>query len=467
MKQISLRLVSLLGILLLSSVWLFGQAESGAISGTVTDSSNAVVSGAKVTVVSPNTGLTRSVTTSNAGEYSITNLQPQTYNLTIEHPGFQKYARQVQVLVGSRNDVSAKLNVTGVSTTVEVSASGETAAVNTESQTLSTVVTSSQLADLPTLTRNPYDLVATSGNVSNGDSGQDGRGVGYSINGQRSASTDILLDGGENVDLFTASVGQSVPLDSVQEFRIVTSDYSAEYGRASGGVVNVTTKSGTNQFHGGVFEFNRVAALASNTYDNNAQRAAAYADGTCTTGQSCAIGAKPGFTRNQFGYSIGGPIVKNKLFFFSATEWTRVRSSSNVTQVILDPAFVALPSVSPATKSFFSAYGSNLRPGLSVLNTIPFGASGSTTLPASDPFAQTVQYSVPNDQGSGPPQNTYSTVARVDYNISDKTTLYGRYALYSEADLAGYVNNSPYAGYDTGQTNYNQNVTINLTHVFS
>src|SRR5664279_778063 len=161
--------------------------------------------------------------------------------MTIEGTGFQKYARQVQVLVGSKNEVSAKLNVTGVSTTVEVTASGETASVNTESQTLSTVVTSQQLTDLPTLTRNPYDLVATSGNVSNGDSGQNLRGVGYAINGQRSASTDILLDGGENVDLFTAAVGQSVPLDSVQEFRIVTSDFSAEYGRAGGGVVNVTT----------------------------------------------------------------------------------------------------------------------------------------------------------------------------------------------------------------------------------
>ena len=467
MKQSSLRLVSLLGILLLSSVWLFGQAESGQISGTITDSSNAVVSGAKVTVTSPNTGTTRSTTTNTSGEYGLTNLKPDTYNLTVEHAGFQKYARQIQVLVGSRNEVSAQLNVTGVSTTVEVTASGETATVNTESQTLSTVVTSQQLIDLPTLTRNPYDLVSTSGNVSDGDSGQNGRGVGYAINGQRSSSTDVLLDGGENVDLFTASVGQSVPLDSVQEFRIVTSDFSAEYGRASGGVVNVTTKSGTNQFHGSLFEFNRVSALASNTYDNNAQQAGAYADGTCTVGQSCAIGAKPGFTRNQFGYSIGGPIVKNKLFFFSATEWTRVRSSSLVTQAIIDPAFLTQPGISPATTSFFSAFGSNFRPGLAVLNQIPFGASQSTLLPATAPFAETVQYSVPSDQGSGSPQNTYSTVARVDYNFTDKTTLYGRYALYSEVDLPGSVNNSPYAGYDTGQNTFNQNVTINLTHVFT
>lgn len=107
-------------------------------------------------------------------------------------------------------------------------------------------------------------MIATSGNVA--EDTQSGRGAGYAINGQGSADTDVLLDGGENVDLFTATVGQSVPLDSVQEFRVVTSDFTAEYGPAGGGVINVTTKSGTNQFHGSLYEFNRVSALAANTY---------------------------------------------------------------------------------------------------------------------------------------------------------------------------------------------------------
>jgi hypothetical protein len=452
MKQSSIRLIALLGVLLLSSIWLFGQAETGLIEGTVTDSSNAVVSGAKVTVVSPNTGQTRTTTTAGAGEYAITNLKPDTYTLTIEHPGFQKYTRQVQVLVGSKNEVSAQLNVTGNSTTVEVTASGETAAVNTETQTLSNVVTAQQITDLPTLTRNPYDLVATSGNVA--EDTQSMRGAGYAINGQRSADTDILLDGGENVDLFTATVGQSVPLDSVQEFRVVTSDFTAEYGRAGGGVINVSTKSGTNQFHGSLYEFNRVSALAANTYQNDANDV-----------------KKPGFTRNQFGYSIGGPIIKNKLFFFSSTEWTRVRSSATNTQSIIDPAFLTQPGVNPATVAFFNAYGSHLVPGIQVLSTTNWQAANGgncpAPLPCSAPFGETIAYSVPSDSGAGAPQNTYSTVARVDYNFSDKTTMYGRYALYSENDFSGYINSSPYAGYNTGQTNYNQSVLINLTHVFS
>ena len=452
MNRTALRIVAVLALLVLGSVWLFGQAESGTISGTVTDSTNAVVSGAKVTVVSTATGLTRTAATGSSGDYAITNLKPDTYTLTIEHAGFQKYTRQVPVSVGSRVEVSAQLSVTGVSTTVEVSASGETAVVNTESQTLSTVVTSNQITDLPTLTRDPYDLVATSGNVV--EESTTARGAGYAINGQRSADTDVLLDGGENVDLFTATVGQSVPLDSVSEFRVVTSDFTAEYGRAGGGIVNVTTKSGTNQFHGSLYEFNRVSALAANTYQNNANDV-----------------PKPGFTRNQFGYSVGGPIVKNKLFFFSSTEWTRVRSSATITQSVIDPSFLSLPYVNANTKAFFSSYGQKLVPGFQLLSKTDIGtALGKTNCgvaACSDPFGETIAYSAPADSGAGTPQNTYSTVNRVDWNISDKSTLYGRYALYSADYFAGSVYTSPYDGYNTGETDYNQSVIINFTHVFT
>src|SRR3974377_509998 len=145
MNRTALRIVSVLALIVLSSVWLYGQAESGTISGIVTDSSNAVVAGAKVTVVSANTGLTRSATTASAGEYAITNLKTDSYNLTTEHTGLSKYARQVKVDVGAHVEVSAQLSVTGVSTTVEVTASGETAAVNTESKSPPPVATRDQI----------------------------------------------------------------------------------------------------------------------------------------------------------------------------------------------------------------------------------------------------------------------------------------------------------------------------------
>src|SRR5450755_1178230 len=150
MKQSSLKLVSLLGILLLSSVWLFGQAETGTLIGTVTDVSGAVVSNAKVTVVSVGTNASRSTVTDSRGDYVITTLKPGSYQLTVEGSGFTKFLRQVQVTVGGTVEASVKLSVTGVATTVEVTASGEVATVNTESSTLSDVITSKQITDLPT-----------------------------------------------------------------------------------------------------------------------------------------------------------------------------------------------------------------------------------------------------------------------------------------------------------------------------
>ena len=472
MNRTALRLISVLAILSLFSVWAFGQAETGSINGTVTDKTGAVVVGAKVTATSTDTGLVRSTTTGSSGDYAITNLPPRLYDVTIEAQGFQKYTQRVKIGVGSMNEVSAKLAVTGASTTVEVTGSAESAVVNTENQTLSQVITSKQVVELPTLTRNPYDLVATSGNVT--EDNNSARGAGYAINGQRSSDTDILLDGGENVDLFTATVGQSVPLDSVQEFSVLTNNFTAEYGRASGGVVNVATKSGTNAFHGTLYEFNRVSALAANTYNNNAQRQAAFANGGCVIGQPCDVGTF-GFTRNQFGYSIGGPVVKNKLFFFSSTEWTRVRSTGTQSADIVDPAFLALPQVSPETVNYFNAFGSHIRSNFNTISKVTWGqalgANGDPTICAplscNAPFGLAGQYGVPTDAGGGFPQNTYSTVARMDYNITDKTTLYGRYALYSSDFFSGTVNSSPYDGFDTGQTEFNQNVTINLTHVFT
>ena len=438
MKLSSLKLVSLLVILLLSSVWLFGQAETGTLIGTVTDASGAVVSNAKVMVVSVGTNASRNTVTDSRGDYVITTLKPGAYQLTVEGSGFTKYSRQVQVTVGATVEASVKLSVTGVATTVEVTASAEVATVNTESATLSDVITSKQITDLPTLTRDPYDLVGTASNVSQDTSS--GRGVGYSINGQRSSSTNILLDGGENVDEFTAEVGQSIPLDSVQEFSVLTNNFSAEYGRASGGVVNVVTKSGTNQFHGSAYEFNRVSALSSNTYQN---------DATDTT--------KGVFTRNQFGFSIGGPIIKNKLFFFSNTEWIRVRSNSPTQYDVIDP--VSYPLLAPASQAYFSQYGKPA-PGVVVKSSFPCIAGSILTCDA-------VSFPVVADAGGGLPQNTWMTVGRVDYNWTDKTSLFVRYAAYDELDFPGVVNSSPYAGYNTGQTNFDQNIAINLTHLFS
>jgi len=445
---------------------VFGQAgETGSIIGTVTDPSGAVVPNAKVTVTNTGNGSVRNATSSANGFYTVTNLQPGPYQVTIEAPGFNTEKQAIQVAVGSRNTLDSKLKVAQSGTTVEVNASAEAVQVNTVNQQLSETVTARQVSELPTLTRNPYALVATAGNVSDGGDSQSTRGAGVSINGQRSASTDILLDGAENVDLFTAAVGQNVPLDSVQEFGIITNNFTAEYGRAGGGVVNVATKSGTNSFHGTAYEFNRVSALAANTFENSAQHSFAVSHGTCdntihdkNNPASCdAVGSKGGFTRNQFGYSFGGPIIKNKLFFFSSTEWTRIRSSQTLTRLVVDPAFINSGAVAPATQAFFAGVPSKLRPGAIV--------TGKTT--SGGVAFDNVQFSVPTDAGGGLPSDRYSTVARVDFNLSDKTTIYGRYALENQNRFPGTVAFSAYDGYDTGEKIRNQNLLVNMTHVFT
>ena len=433
------------------------QTETGQILGKVADQAGAVVSAAAVTVKSPNTGFARTTTSNSEGVFTVTNLQPGVYDVSVKASGFTEKTVQVNVTVGSKVSVEMSLAVSGAVEKVEIVASGGVE-VNTQHQEISDVISGKQVTELPTLTRNPYSLVALSGNVSSDASGSTGNGVGYSINGQRAASTNILLDGADNNNTFSATVGQSVPLDSVQEFRVITSNFSAEYGRASGGIVNVATKSGTNSFHGTAFEFNRVSKLAANGFDNNAQ------------GNPRGI-----FTRNQFGYSLGGPIVKDKLLFFSSTEWTRVRSAAPQINLVPTPQLLALTNA--ATQTFFNNY-KLARPINGTIYTVgdvvtsigaaAFGANSPfATLPANTPAFGQTRFAVPADQGAGSPQNSYQTLGRIDWNLSEKTQIYGRYALDSQKRLDGSVNFSPYAGFDTGQTDFNNNILVSLTRTIT
>jgi outer membrane receptor protein involved in Fe transport len=453
-------LALLFALLAVTAFNAFPQAETGQIVGTVADPSGAFVPNAKVTVKALTTGSERTQATNNAGSFTFSNLQPQDYDVTVEAPGFSTLKQRTSVTVGMKVGLDLKLEVGKSETVVEVKETAGTISVNTETQTISQTLSTEQLNELPTLTRNPYLLVVTSGNVSEDDPSD--RGAGVAINGLRSASTNILLDGVANNNEFFADVGQTVPLDSVQEIGIITNNFTAEYGRASAGIINVTTKSGSDAFHGTAYEFNRVSALASNSFNSNAYGL-----------------AKPIYVRNQFGYSFGGPIKKDKLFFFSSTEWTRVRSADNLTAVVPDPALIAASA--PNTQAIFSAYG-KLAPGTSVLQTLsrnqltalgtdPCAAAaaggGCMSYNANAPMFDVVGYNVPANSGAGDPQNTYSTVARVDYNLSDKTQIYTRYALSSEVDQAGSIENSPYTGYNIGQTLFNNSLIVSMTHTFS
>ena len=440
--------------------------DAGQISGTVTDNTGAVIPSAQVTLRNTETNSTRSVTANSQGEYVFTGLAPAHYEVTTAAAaGFGATKSAIEVLVGGRQTLDIKLGSASSATTVEVTADTGVQ-VNSQNQELSQVVTETQVSQLPSLTRNPYDFVALSGNVSSGDQTSAGgsqnvttRGVGFNINGQRSTGTEILLDGVENITVFGDAVGIKVPLDAVHEFRVITTNYEPQYGRASGGIVSVSTKAGSNRFHGNVWEFNRISAVTANTVTN--------AQSGTPKGQ---------YTRNQFGFDVGGPVLKDKLFFLGSTEWIRVRSNATQLASVATPQFLALTA--PNTQAFFSTYGTGAPTNYQTVTTLDQITAATQTssnptgvvlpgIPGSTPVFGRVSYTAPGDAGGGAPQNTYNIVGRLDYNLSNNTQAFFRYVNYQEVDTIGFNFASPYSQYNVGDLYDNTAYLLNVTHEFN
>jgi hypothetical protein len=474
MRYTLLVVLALVAVVVFSGQPAWSQAGSGTIVGTVSDKTGAVIPGANVTVKSVATGAERTVTSGATGQYVIPGLIPGYYDVAVTSGNFAAFKARAEVTVGGSVTVDAQLSVSGQTTTVEVVGEGG-ATVNTQSQELSQLIDTTQMAQLPSLNRDPYDFVALSGNVSAGDLTSNGGapnpvttvgqsitayGVGYALNGQRETGTEILLDGVENIGVFSDVAGQPVPVNSIQEFSIITNNYGPEYGRASGGVVNVDTKSGTNNIHGDAFEFNRLSAYTANTFGNNANDV-----------------PKGIYTRNQFGYDAGAPIIKNKLFVFFSEEFVRVRSDSSQTEEILDPSFVSLlPS---NVQNYFSKFGTGAHSPSGTITTAgqlaansDFGEAfplinGVTPVSPTQPVFDTVNFTAPFDAGGGVPQNTYDLVGRLDYNLTDRTQMFFRFARYSENDAEGSTFYSPYSQYNVGAESLDNSALYALNHTFS
>ncbi len=461
------------------------QLETGQIAGTVMDQTGAAVPDATISVKNLSTNTVRNAVTSSSGAYLVLGLEPDIYQVTVNSIAFKTFVGKVEVTVGGHVTLDARLSVS--STTTEVQVVGEGGAqVNTQTQEMSQVVNNEELSELPSLTRNPYDFVALAGNVSGGDNStnsgtsaidqtgsgqnQEDRGVGYSINGQRESGTEILLDGVENISIYSQAIGEDVPLDATQEYSVITSNYSAEYGRASGGVINVTTKAGTNHFHGSAWEFNRLSDYTANTYGNDAANSAALESGV----PGPTPDPKGIYTRNQFGFAAGGPIKKDKIFIFESTEWTRVRSAATETEEIFDPAFIAMM---PADiQAYYKSYGQTTLQSSGVASTVgqvaaqgvTFGSvNGTTPIPVSTPMFDTINFKAPFDAGGGIPQNTYDLVGRVDYNPSDKTQMFFRGGRESSVQVPGSDFYSAYPQYNTGLTYLNQSYLYSISHIFT
>jgi hypothetical protein len=303
-KRLCFMLVFAIAALLFSpAVW--GQA-TGSFSGTVTDKSGSPVSGATVTVTSQGTGAVRETTTDEAGHYIVNLLPVSVYTIRVEYKGFQPVeTKDVKLQVDEQRELDFALSPASVSTSVEVVASE--VAVETTNPSLGQVITSQQVAQLPLngrdfvqlATLTPGTTQETNPNsffTSAASSEVAARGsFSLSVGGSRANSTDWLLDGTDNNELTAGGIGILSSIDSIQEFKVLTYNYSAEYGTRAGPAVIVTTKSGTNNFHGSVFEFLRNTALDAKSY-------------FATTTEK--------FNLNQFGGTLGGPIRKNKTFFF-------------------------------------------------------------------------------------------------------------------------------------------------------
>jgi Carboxypeptidase regulatory-like domain/TonB-dependent Receptor Plug Domain len=302
------------------------QQATGKIIGGVTDPQGAVIPGAKVTATttsSQTAQVTRETTTSEDGSFQIPSLPIGTYKVTVEREGFKKFISEGNKLqINQVLRIDAPLELGSPSEVVDVI--GQAAAVETVNPTLGRSVTSRPILDLPLNGRNVLSLALLQPGVSENNSSDSGAGT-FNIGGGRADSVTFLLDGGLNNNLLSNRVVFNPNPDTVSEFRILTSNYTAEYGRNGGGIISVVTKSGTNDFHGSAFEFLRNDALNANSFFNKR-------DGL----------PRDLLKRNQFGGTAGGPIIlprfgeggrslwngRNKAFFFFGYQGQRQTSTT-------------------------------------------------------------------------------------------------------------------------------------------
>lgn len=300
---------------------IFAQATSGVILGQITDSARSVVSGASVTVTNEATGLKREATADEGGSFYAPNLPPGIYTIEATRAGFKKASRSgVKLLVDQKLRVDFTMEVGDLAVVVKVTA--ETPILQTETPDTGEVIQSRQILDLPLLGRDFRDLTRLTAGVAGGAGGNT---LNLSVNGQREFANSFMVDGVEATGNRNNDTSLRPSVDSVEEFKVVTSAYAAEFGRASGAVISFQTKAGGNDFHGSLYEFFRPNSTAARSYFAQAPAA---------------------LKQHNFGATLGGPIIKNKTFFFGSYEGLRLRD-----------AFSYLTSVPPAGQIKYLANG--------------------------------------------------------------------------------------------------------------
>src|SRR5579884_456001 len=472
-------------LVLCGAVCASGQEFRATLEGLVTDTSGAAVSGARVVATNVGNNVPAETVSDSDGHYVISYLAPGSYVVTVEKPGFQKIVREgVNLNVAEHATIDFSLTVGAVNQTITVSANADILETQTADRGLA--ITSTTVLDTPLQGRNPFAIAWSSPGVIENASVTRLRpfdiagSSSLTINGGRPSTNEVLVDGVSS--LFEATSVSYVPTaEAMSEFKVQTTNYDAQYGWTLGGVINIITKSGTNDFHGSLFEFFQNTHLDAATFNSN------------RTG----VGRTSSHI-NTFGGDLGGPIKKNKLFFSYTFE--------DIRQVIPDPFVTSVPTALQKQGNFSQTYYSKNASGTPLLQTIydPFsttaGASGALTrtpfagnmIPASrlDPVALKVLSYVPNGNVAGDPvtglnnlTNSGNTrkftdffpenTGRVDYDINETTRLFVRYsrnALQEERSFH-YSTVSAINPADTGQNNpftrENHNATIQFTKTLS
>jgi len=460
----------------------FGQSNAGTIQGTVTDTSGAVIQGASVTITDQATGRAVTLTTNGDGLFSLPTLNPGSYKVLVDQPNFQRMVKDVILQIAQVINLQFALQPGATSQTIEVTAA--TPVVDTATSEIGAIVTGRQITDLPLNGRNFIDLATvvpgvTRGAPSSQQTGQGNQaetfryattgGGALSVNGVREQANNFLFDGIDNNESLVNTIVFFVPPDAIQEFRVDTNVAPAEYGRAGGGVVNATYKSGTNDWHGTVFwQIRNNAADANPNYFSHEPT--------------------PAFHRNQFGAAGGGFLIKNKLFIFgdyqgvrqslplageTATVPTALERTGNFSQY---PSQLYYPgATSPASRvpvpgnNFLATSLGIVSAGQNYLNAYPLpnillGSDFRCSLTGTDGSclennfqAHRVQIQKYNDFD-----------VRLDYILSQKDQAFGRYSYGQDTDLTTPRLPTMPSGYGSGyQFQHPRSGVLGETHLFS
>jgi len=422
-RIIATRLLLVLAVLVLLTPAVYGQAMDSNLVGTVTDASGAAVPGANITALNRATGVKSTTVTNANGEYRLNNLPVGHYDITAAAKGFTSAATaDVALDLNHTASINITLQVGSVSTSVEVTAAA--ALIDTSTAQLQTTFTTNIAEDLGV---SAYSKVINGSGIWNlsllgagvASSGGIGQGTGPSIAGQRPENNSFAIDGVVNVNHYVTGPQIAVPNDAVAEFSLLQNQFSPEFGGASGGVFNVLLKSGSNEIHGSIYEYFQNRDL--NALDQQ-QR-------------DSGVTSQPRYDNNRLGATIGGPVLKNKLFYFGDFEYNPLGQASNPASTLYAPTSAGLaiaaniPGVSQTNLNVFKQYVpvAATASGPPAVVTLPNGTQ--VDIPVGPLVVSSPNYT-----------NTYNAVVEIDYDLSDKDQLRGRYLYGNSTGLDAAAN---------------------------